>query len=202
MNNRVTEQKLFFSTPVWVNQIGNYQETNEVIFQFIKKLQNEDPDGIRKSNISGWHSPNFKLSDNEPKALVNLIAPSLQEAIIDMGWDMKSQEVKISEMWSIINKHQASNASHIHGNSFLSAAYYVRAPKDCGNIQFHDPRAAPVYHHPIIDKPNNLNSNTVAITPKEGLLVLFPSYINHSVGNNNSNEERIVISFNVTLKKI
>ena len=69
MNNRITEQKLFFSTPVWVNQIGNYQETNEVIFQFIKKLQNEDPDGIRKSNISGWHSPNFKLSDNSKRDL-------------------------------------------------------------------------------------------------------------------------------------
>jgi len=201
MNTRITEQKLFFSTPVWINQIENYQAVNEGIFQFIKKLQSENPEGIHKSNIYGWHSPNFKLTDNDPKTFVNLITPSLQEAITDMGWDMNNQEVKISEMWSIINKLHASNASHIHGNSFLSAAYYVRAPKNCGNILFHDPRSAPVYHYPTIEKPNNLNSNTVSITPKEGLLVLFPSYINHSVGSNSSNEERIVISFNVTLKK-
>ena len=38
-----------------------------------------------------------------------------------------------------------------------------------------------------------------SITPKAGTLVLFPSYLEHKVNPNLSNEERIVISFNVSL---
>ena len=38
-----------------------------------------------------------------------------------------------------------------------------------------------------------------SITPVEGGLVLFPSYLDHSVNENYSNEERIVISFNINL---
>ena len=38
-----------------------------------------------------------------------------------------------------------------------------------------------------------------SISPVEGSLVLFPSYLDHSVNENISNEERIVISFNISL---
>ena len=42
-----------------------------------------------------------------------------------------------------------------------------------------------------------LNAQVHGITPKEGGLILFPSYVDHSVNENLSNEERIVISFNI-----
>ena len=105
-------------------------------------------------------------------------------------------------MWSIINKESASNSRHIHSNNFISAAYYVKAPESCGDIVFHDPRSSAVIRHPKILKPNKLNSNVFTIQPKEGLLVLFPSYLHHSVDLNRSKEERIVISFNIDLKPI
>ena len=46
---------------------------------------------------------------------------------------------------------------------------------------------------------NKLNIDVVNITPKEGLLVLFPSYLHHSVEINQSSDDRIVISFNIDL---
>ena len=116
-----------------------------------------------------------------------------------MGWDVVNQKVKITSMWSVINKKNASNSRHIHSNNYISAAYYVKAPKNCGNIIFYDPRSEAVFRHPIISKPNKLNTNSFSIEPKEGLLVLFPSYLNHSVDLNNSDEERVVISFNIDL---
>ena len=39
------------------------------------------------------------------------------------------------------------------------------------------------------------------VNPVEGGLVLFPSYLDHSVNANLSNEERIVVSFNINLIK-
>ena len=89
---------------------------------------------------------------------------------------------------------------HIHSNSYISAAYYVKAPEKCGDIVFYDPRQSRLVRKPKISKLNNLNGEEVNIKPTDGLLVLFPSYLYHSVNENLSNEERIVISFNVDLK--
>ena len=102
-------------------------------------------------------------------------------------------------MWTIINRKGAANDRHHHGNSAISAAYYVKAPENCGKIVFYDPRPAPIYFHPNARSSNSLNCQVNAITPVEGLLVLFPSYLDHSVEANNSNEERVVISFNISL---
>ena len=116
-----------------------------------------------------------------------------------MGWDSKKNEIKISAMWSIVNGKNASNSRHIHSNNFISAAYYVRAPEECGDIVFYDPRDAKVIRKPATSTSNKLNTEVVNISPKEGLLVLFPSYLHHSVNQNNSTDERMVISFNVNL---
>ena len=86
-----------------------------------------------------------------------------------------------------------------HSNNYISAAYYVKAPEKSGNIIFHDPIAERVIRTPKINNQNKLNSNIFSVEPKEGLLVLFPSYLHHSVDTNTSDEERIVVSFNIDL---
>ena len=190
---------LFFSTPIWTEKIKNYKDSNEQIYDYIKNLQKKDSQGIVKSNVKGWHSKNFDLKEKEPQNFIKIISRQIESVITDMDWDIKNQKTKITNMWAIINKGGAANARHHHGNSSLSAAYYVRAPKNSGDIVFYDPRPAPVYSHPISNKPNYLNAMQHSISPLEGLLVMFPGYLHHSVNENLSNEERIVISFNISL---
>ena len=190
---------LFFSTPIWTEEIKNYKDSNEQIYDYIKNLQKKDSQGIVKSNVKGWHSKNFDLKEKEPQNFIKIISRQIESVITDMDWDIKNQKTKITNMWAIINKGGAANARHHHGNSSLSAAYYVRAPKNSGDIVFYDPRPAPVYSHPISNKPNYLNAMQHSISPLEGLLVMFPGYLDHSVNENLSNEERIVISFNISL---
>ena len=190
---------LFFPTPVWVSKIDNYKETNEEIYNYIKNLQTNDTKGVIKSNVKDWHSKDFDLNSTQPKNFINLISPNINKALIDMNWDIDNQNIKISSMWAIINIGGAANARHHHGNSSISAAYYVRAPENSGDIVFYDPRPAPVYSHPHCKNANYLNAMVNSVTPVEGGLVLFPSYLDHSVNENLSDDERIVISFNVTL---
>ena len=104
-------------------------------------------------------------------------------------------------MWAIINEKGGLNERQNHGYCAISAAYYVRAPKDCGDIVFYDPRPAPIYSHPVAKDPNNLNAQVNSIKPQEGNLILFPSYLDHSVNPNLSNKQRIVLSFNILLNK-
>ena len=200
MTSRISELNFFFLTSVWTSKINNYDVINQNILEYIKNLETNDNKGLQKSNVKGWHSPNFDLNTNEVKKYVEAIGPNINESLIDMGWDLKNQQIRIQSMWSIINRSDAANSRHIHGNSFISAAYYVKAPENCGDIVFHDPRNEPSYYHPKVSNPNKLNTNIVKITPQEGLLVLFPSYVYHSVEANKSNKERVVISFNIDLK--
>ncbi len=190
---------LLFPTPVWTLELENFKSVNDDMYNYIKNEQESDSSGINKSNIKGWHSKDFDLDHSEPKKFIKFISSSIEQVMTDMNWDKEKQVVKINNMWAIINTGGSSNAQHQHGNSNISGAYYVRAPKNSGDIVFYDPRPAPVYFHPNAKSPNLLNAQVNSVSPKEGVLVLFPSYLDHSVNENLSNEERIVISFNIRI---
>jgi len=199
MIKRKSELHLFFPTPVWTSKIDHYAKVNKKIYDYILKQKKLDPAGIKRSNHKGWHSKDFDLKNNASIFFINSISSSLNEALTDMQWDLKNQTIKITSMWAIINNKEALNERHIHGNNFISAAYYVKAPTNCGDIVFYDPRSAPSFSKPQSIGSNKLNANYQSIAPQEGLLVLFPSYLHHSVEENKSNDERIVISFNINL---
>ena len=192
---------LFFSTPIWTSKIEKSQVVNKNMLNYITNLQKKDPEGVIKSNFKGWHSKNFDMKDEEPQNFIEKIKTNINTAINDMGWDLQTQEVKISNMWAIINTKGSLNQKHHHSNSDLSAAYYVSAEENCGDIIFYDPRPATVYKHPIAKEANILNATINSISPEQGMLILFPSYLEHSVDPNLSEHKRIVISFNLSLNK-
>ena len=195
----MAKPNLLFPTPVWTTQLENFKDMNEEMYNFIKESQIEDQKGIKKSNNLGWHSKDFDMRQTKPKNFIKSISPYIEKVMTDMNWEKEKQSVKISNMWAIINTGGSTNSRHQHGNSTISGAYYVRAPKNCGDIVFYDPRPAPVFYYPKSIRSNSLNAQVSSISPKEGALILFPSYVDHSVNENLSNDERIVISFNVTI---
>ena len=195
----MTKPNLFFPTPVWTTNLDNYKTINEQMYNYIKSNKKNDKKGISKSNVKGWHSNDFNLNDNDPQNFISFILPAIENVMNDMNWDKEKQTAKISNMWAIINTGGSANLRHQHGNSTISGAYYVRAPQDCGDIVFYDPRPAPIYSYPNVKSVNFLNAQVNGISPVEGALILFPSFLDHSVNENKSNEERIVISFNIRL---
>ena len=195
----MNKPNLFFPTPVWTTNLDNYKTINEQMYNYIKSNKKNDEKGISKSNVKGWHSNDFNLNDKDPQNFIAFILPAIENVMNDMNWDKEKQTAKISNMWAIINTGGSANLRHQHGNSTISGAYYVRAPQDCGDIVFYDPRPAPIYSYPNVKSVNFLNDQVNGISPVEGALILFPSFLDHSVNENKSNEERIVISFNISL---
>ena len=65
-------------------------------------------------------------------------AIKIQDYILDcfqnMGWKIKDKNIRIKEMWAIINKKEDFNVTHSHPNCYLSSAYYVKASKNCGEF--------------------------------------------------------------------
>ena len=115
----------------------------------------------------------------------------------EMGWEYIPNNVRITSMWSIINKKGDFNIQHNHPNAYFSAAYYVKCPVNSGNINFHEGNEAKLIRHPNIKKFTEMSAMKTSLEPKEGDLFVFPAYFYHDVGENLSNEDRIVISFNL-----
>ena len=173
----MNKPNLLFPTPVWTIQLENFNIINEEMYNFIKETRVKDKVGIKKSNNKGWHSKDFNMQEAAPKNFIKNISPSIEKVMQDMNWEKQNQSIKISNMWAIINTGGSTNSRHQHGNSTISAAYYVRAPKNCGDIVFYDPRPAPVFYYPKAVNSNLLNAQVNSITPKEGVIILFPSYM-------------------------
>ena len=191
-----------FPTPVFHFKPENYQDLNIELENYILDLKEKNKDGQKKSNYGGWHSPFFdQKNDNVPKKFSSIIKNFIRKVFIDkMGWKYNPDKVKITAIWSIINKKESFNIQHNHPNSFLSAAYYVKFSKNSGNIKFYDPREQKSIRYPKIKNYTDISAAITEITPEAGDLLIFPSYLYHSVGENLSDDDRIVISFNVDIE--
>jgi uncharacterized protein (TIGR02466 family) len=76
----------------------------------------------------------------------------------------------------------------------------VRAPKNCGDIVFQDPRRQAVVLIPAVSEFTPHNASTHSIMPQQGRLIMFHSWFQHMVEANRSDEERISIAFNIMLR--
>ena len=192
----------FFPEPVFKYKFEKAEFFNNKLAQYIYSLQKEDLNGLTKSNRGGWHSKDFKLTDQN--SIQFKFALELQKYIFDtfqkFGWETGKNNIRITQMWAIINKKDDFNVIHTHPNTYLSAAYYVKAPKNCGTFFIENPNSAKRYFRPEIANRNELNGEVAGIEISEGDLLLFPGYLPHKVGKNESDDDRIVISFNVDIK--
>jgi len=200
MNN--PEVSLFFPEPIFKYKFEDYESFNKDLKTYIYELQKEGSSGQIKSNRGGWHSPNFKLADNN--SIQFKFAIELQKYILKtfqtLGWKTENKNISINAMWAIINKKNDFNVVHTHPNSYLSAAYYVSAPKNCGKFQVESLNIAKRHSYPEILRNNELNAQVAGIEISEGDLLIFPGYLPHKVAMNESDEDRIVVSFNVDVK--
>jgi uncharacterized protein (TIGR02466 family) len=190
-----------FPVPVFEFQIPEHKKTNLALEKYIYNLKNEDPEGLKISNAGGWHSKNFEIEKSLPvKNFLSKIKNILPDIFENhMGWGCSLENINISAMWSVINEKNSFNIRHNHPNCYFSAAYYVKTNSNAGRIKFFDPKEVKTMFYPKIKQHNEFSSNIVHIQPEEGKLLLFPSYLHHSVEENLSDEDRIVISFNINI---
>ena len=79
--------------------------------------------------------------------------------------------------------------------------YYVQAGKGANTITFIDPRIQRLVIDPHTTSLDENNAGEVTLEVKEGLIVLFPAWLVHSVGASTSEQERVSISFNIMFRQ-
>lgn len=200
MNN--PEVLKFFPEPVLKYKFENYESFNKDLADYVYGLFKKDTEGINLSNRGGWHSKNFDLKDKN--SIQVKFGIELQKYILKsfqtLGWKTENKNIGIRAMWAIINKKNDFNIVHTHPHSYLSAAYYVKAPKNCGKFQVENLNIVRRHSSPEIANQNELNAQVGGLEINEGDLLIFPGYLPHKVAKNESDEDRIVISFNVDIR--
>lgn len=153
-------------------------------------------DGRKYTNRGGWQS-NFIDDLPQVQPLIEQINQRLEQLRNDIEF-IDQAFLRVESMWININHPYSYNSNHIHPNSYISGVYYVKVPENSGNLVLRHPSNLISIFTPsdVIKQFNLLNSSKWNIEPKDGDLVMFPSWIEHEVTQNISGEDRISIAFN------
>ena len=176
-------------TRLFYENYSNYANLNSLIMGEIEELQKQDPQGMPGGNIGCWRSAaKYKCETELFKAFSLMLS----------GWCdhyFPTQPMNASIVyWTNINEPGSSNMFHSHyrADADVSGVYYVQG-KDTGVIRF----ATHEQMNKMI-RPGQPYANMIGHEPREGDLLMFPSYLLHDVEVNRSKKQRISIAFNAT----
>ena len=198
---------LGFPTPIFRHRWPDHESSavNEALKAVILDRRDRIPSNTL-SNVGGWQSkPDFmkwKVPELEQfKKWINQAFDSIMSRELDTT-DFKTRYVVAG--WANVNEYGDYNASHIHSNSHWSGVYYVDIGKPIpplvrnGAIEFLDPRPA----IGVFDYPTFASSGKWTIQPEAGLMLLFPSWLRHTVLPYYGESARITVAFNLRVEEL
>tara|TARA_Y100001970_G_scaffold217438_1_gene266340 strand:+ start:1364 stop:1981 length:618 start_codon:yes stop_codon:yes gene_type:complete len=199
-----------FETPLWNFSISvdNSQLEKEIL-----NIQKNNPKGVIKVNRGGWQSPSFWAGkgdsfDSESSfngnttGLSNLSSRKLFEPIGDTAINLpyRNKRLKDIHYWININGHMDYASQHHHCGADMSGIYYVKTPKNSSTISFFDPRKI-IWGNMFFIREYEEYKESAMFDPQEGMVFLFPSFLEHSVTRNETHEDRISIAFNLFFER-
>jgi uncharacterized protein (TIGR02466 family) len=200
-----------FPTPIWwVDLDVDVAKMQEICYGIAKSM----PSKIRSNRgLMNYQSPDFfgeEVMKGEPEEdefanLLRQIKTTANKAFD--SFESCVTTLEFANVWININNKGGYNETHTHPGSLMSGAFYVKVPPedagDPGHICFHR-NAMEAYVIHSLGLAEDLSKAEVPHTfatwtypPKEGRLVLFPSWIPHGVRENETEHDRISISFNL-----
>jgi uncharacterized protein (TIGR02466 family) len=198
LGNSMQRQDLW-ATPLWYFEVPPSLINPNDVAQDAYAHQKLDA-GIVYSNVGGYQSSGLTRNDRVPPTLTKLMEILVEQSQIcakEFGFD---RSLDISNYWININKMHHYNKMHIHSSSILSGTYYAVTPPNSGGIVFHNrPEASYILEEltRVGGRDTRFTVTAQAFVPKAGGVLVFPGWLQHSVEENQSGEDRISIAFNL-----
>ena len=187
----IMEHQKVFSTNIFIKD-------NFLVPQRLPSMEEEILYLYSKRNHNKVWQTGPHLEKSQPfKWFATDVAKAAFEVFDTLGY--KADELEITDMWGTILKQNENHPPHTHSNNFLSGVFYLNSDAETGII-FQDPRPAADVLVPRKKTKTNENSNLLSYISKTNRLIIFPSWLLHWVPINESNRNRISISFNIQIK--
>lgn len=205
----MAQTKHLFATPFLVDQLQS-PEGISALREAIMAEKARDPDGVQISNIGGWHS-NTRMVEwggEAARALVYKVMGMAEEGCINIAREQGREYGWVPEMWANVSGRGHANQYHTHPGSMWSAVAYIddgyngsADPSLGGELQLLDPRMPMVRMGALDlrlkDETGAVQNNEPMIRPRTGLVVMFPSWLQHAVRAFNGEGTRISVAINL-----
>jgi hypothetical protein len=205
-----------FPIPIGIVNFG--KQNHELNIKLVEDTlieQNKDPSGEDHSNVGGWHSkPDLENKYESYSELCSILTKCGDLYCKQHGY---KTGLVCTDLWANINQSGDFNFSHHHGTSALAGVYYpiesiqgedwkfnytkgnpIKAGTwdniNGGSLVFQDPSYG-LKVHLLKDKPSPYNLDFYHLYPTPSILVLFPTYLIHTVLPFRENKVRMSISF-------
>lgn len=186
-----------FPTPIFTTTLP--QEFASVVPWFYKQeMLSEEVDS---SNYGERSKNSYILNEPECSKLGNHILDLVPQFGKTLGFDYDSY--KFSQSWLSYKHPGQHHTRHTHPNSLISGVFYFGEPVEkTPAVKFHKPtmgmNVSYISPKVLADKRESKYGWTeFSIEFSPGLLILFPSHLNHSVPLNETDVTRCSLAFNI-----
>ena len=203
MEVKNVNRQLLFPTAVWMIEFDDFQQINQGILDEMGRVDwdAEHTRSGRTAEVQDRYQEDVFITTAlvpSVSAVLSAFVYCCERIAEESEWDLRNNEIRVSDLWAHVTPPGKSTQCHHHLPDHLSCAYYVRTPQNCGNLRLLDDRKYRI-GEPTPATPNALTGHWIDVPAREGLMVIFPSWLNHQVGENRANEARVSISMNAAL---
>jgi len=198
-----------FTTPIYKGKVPNYEDLNK---NLIKNDVLKNGSMYQKESYHGKFSTSFATSDygterdtEHLNILIDYINNSVKQYVSKYTLDKPTifpDKIDIQDIWFNSCKKGEYQESHNHllyrEESPLSFIYYLKLPEGTNEntVFINDLKKYETLYFPQL----KLVQSHFIPRCEEGDFIIFPSFIEHYVRHNTSNEERLTIAGNIFLR--
>jgi hypothetical protein len=173
-----------FSTPIFHSSIGGIGDEVTGRIKHLKFIQ----------DIAGEEG----LLDSMP-GFKNSIVTKVNEYLFKI-LELSFFDYYFPDSWFLRLNPSGRSIPHIHSNALYSGVVYIDA-SDNSNIVFNRSHYGGNLNSMVYDiekkEENIYTTSRWQITPKNGDILIFPSFVSHAVSQNISGKSRVSFSFNI-----
>jgi len=184
----------FFSLPVFISSVDSDIIKNSLASAKSFYSRYEDDQAF-----TTYHSPDRDYAGTvSDLALLNTIEENCNKFLNYLGYKTNGN---IIENWLNVNPYLTGHDVHQHYGSIISGVLYLDVAENCGDLIFYDPIKERQQHRAHYKKYQKLDNDdyfsTYHFKPVVGNIIIFESWLSHSVSLNFSNKKRFSVAFNL-----
>jgi len=193
----------YFTTPIYIVEKPEWLlETIKATDSYIEEAKElNKPNFHKKKDFGLVHHSKPIGGETKLKNLTEYIGRMSGDILDNQGYDMRSYNLFISEMWvQEFAKHGGGHHSpHIHWNGHISGFYFLKCSDKTSYPIFHDPRPGKMMGMLKQKDPKQINYSTEQVHFKiqPGTMIFFNSYLTHEFIFDKGIEPFRFIHFNV-----
>ena len=173
----------------FIEEVGSF---HDVVMNAIEENKNSQHSlAVNGRSSHGGYDP---LADPKSRPLLEIF----RSCVEDYSAKVMSCPTLITAGWYNVLPPGGFTKRHRHECSVVSGAFYVKLPEKSGNLYF----VSPLQQYRMCEmylEPNWYQQYEAEMHLQESWLYLFPSWLEHGSRVNESEEDRVTVSFNTYL---